>query len=119
MSYTGYSPIGEEAAFPFPPHSRPTLPPLEMMETDGGLGSVSIVGVPERQRSVGIPVAKIFYGLLAALLLILVVWLFILTVTSPDNQFPLGRLILAVAPQTWAALGIAIAFSFSVIGAGW
>ena len=119
MSYAGYSPIGEGAASLFPPHSRQTPPHLVMMETDAGIVSISTVGTSERQRGLGIPIAKIFYGILAALLLIIIVWLFILTLTSPDNQFPLGRLILAVAPQTWAALGIAIAFSFSVIGAGW
>lgn len=119
MSYVGYSPIGEEVAAspPFDPH-RP-FPFSMMMETDAGIGLSTTVGSSERQGTIGIPIAKILYGLLVALLLLIIVWFFILTITSPDNRFPLGRLILAVAPQTWAALGIAIAFSFSVIGAGW
>lgn len=89
------------------------------MEADAGVGAVFANNTSERYGTVRIPVAKIVYGLLAALLFLVIIWFLILTVTSPDNRFPLGRLILAVAPQIWAALGITIAFTFSVIGAGW
>lgn len=118
MSYTGYSPIGEKAVPSFP-HPHHPSPPAIMMEADAGVGAVFVNNTSERYGTVRIPVAKIVYGLLAALLFLVIIWFLILTVTSPDNRFPLGRLILAVAPQIWAALGITIAFTFSVIGAGW
>lgn len=66
-----------------------------------------------------VPIKKLVIILLVVLLTILIVTFFAISITSDEYDFPLGRYILAVDPQTWAALGIAIAFTFSVIGAGW
>jgi hypothetical protein len=62
---------------------------------------------------------RVLISLLVMLLVIFIIYLFVLTIISDDLHFPLGRFILAIPPQAWAALGIAIAFTFSVAGAGW
>lgn len=50
---------------------------------------------------------------------ILSAYLLYATVTRDDSEFIVGRLLLSISPYVWGSLGIAIAFSFSVIGAGW
>ena len=62
---------------------------------------------------------SIVYGVLSIAVLSILLYFLYSMVSSPEDQFLAGRLILAVAPHTWAAFGVASAFSFSVVGAAW
>jgi len=66
-----------------------------------------------------IPFKKILVSLIIATVVVFIVYWFFVSINSKENEFPPGVFVTSIQPQTWAALGIAIAFSFSVIGAGW
>lgn len=63
-----------------------------------------------------------FYSL-SFLIIILLLFLFIYviyrSVTEPDSEWFVGKLLLRISPFTFSVLGIASAFGFSVIGAAW
>ena len=46
-------------------------------------------------------------------------WLSYATITRPQTEFIVGRLLINISPYAWASLGVAFAFGLSVLGAGW
>lgn len=66
-----------------------------------------------------IPLKKLLVSLIIVTIAVFIAYWFFVSIGSKENKFPPGVFITSIQPQTWAALGISIAFSFSVIGAGW
>jgi len=61
---------------------------------------------------------KGFLALLTAFLLTLVIiYISYRSLTSSSKTFYFGDILLSISPYTWALMGIASAFGFSVIGA--
>lgn len=57
--------------------------------------------------------------ILVLVVLALFLWFFYEVVSRPDNEFVIGQFLLNVSPLVWGSLGLAIAFTFSIVGAGW
>ena len=89
----------------------------------------SVMAITETEKLIGgsnletsfpsVPFKKILVSLIIVTIAIFIVYWFFVSIDSKENEFPPGVFITSIQPQTWAALGISIAFSFSVIGAGW
>jgi hypothetical protein len=61
----------------------------------------------------------LLYALIGIVLFLAIIYVAVATVTRPDSEFIVGRFIMAISPYTWSSLGLAIAFSMSILGAGW
>ncbi|PJF18056.1 V-type proton ATPase proteolipid subunit [Paramicrosporidium saccamoebae] len=62
---------------------------------------------------------SLYYWILGILIIALVVYITVDTLTRPDTQFIVGRFILGISPYIWGSLGLAISLSLSALGAGW